>query len=134
MMWGLTSIVQHAPCQHVCAYCRKFAVGDMVRASQPDGGASSLDMFHVCCHCYRPIFFGEYGGHLNEGELSGISEHDAGHILRDRHEEARTSFSIDAFAAAYARCRKFVVRVSALNKAVADLGSAGNDNSLDASR
>jgi len=128
MMWGLTSIVQHTPYQHICFYCNELINDGLTRITQTKGSS-----FHLNAECCHKATFDECRIYTDGCEFFEDHEYDVEPDLDNSCKEVYTFFSIDDFHIAYMCCRKCAVRVSTSNNPAADIEPAGNDNALDAS-
>jgi hypothetical protein len=133
MMWGLASLVQHAPYQHVCVYCKNLINDGLTQTGQMKGSLLHLDVIHTEFCCCMPIF-DECRVYTDGCALHEDNRDDVALDLDNTCKEVYTFFNIDSFHIAYMCCRKNVVRVSTSNSPAADIKPVGNDNALDAGR
>ncbi|MBI2355896.1 MAG: DUF4145 domain-containing protein [Candidatus Doudnabacteria bacterium] len=100
--------------KYICGYCGNPVASNVgyVRGYHPDGSGSDMCHIYICHHCFGPSYFDESWkqtpGPRPGEEVSGIN--DSG--VQSLYNEARDSYSKNAFTATVLCCRKLLMHIA----------------------
>lgn len=118
LIWN--QIGTHTSIKYTCGYCGQPLASEKgyfaTRADNNSVGA----FIYICHHCSKPTFFDLSNGSQTPGASFGndVSNIDDKGVL-DLYDEARKSFSVNAFTASVLSCRKLLMHV-AVSKGAAE--------------
>lgn len=97
-----------------CGYCGKSVSSEIgyKRGKREDGGSATTGYIYICHHCRKPTFFDNSGnqfpGERPGEDVSGINDKK----LKKLYNEARDTFSENAFTSTVLSCRKILMHIS----------------------